>query len=217
MEYILFFVIMMLVLSVINGGRRRNGSLLGIGIFIFILLIAGFALQFFLPILIILGVFRLFRSLFFNNRRNNYYYSNSNSNYNNQSNSNFKNRTYNFNNFKDFEEFFRQAHGGYHYSGQSQNFEDFFRNFNGQQGYKQNNQNYNNYGYSSFGNRQARAQYCEILGVDENASKEQIRKAYLKKANAHHPDKFVNASASEKQKHEEAMKKINEAYDNLSK
>ena len=31
----------------------------------------------------------------------------------------------------------------------------------------------------------------------------------------HHPDKFVNASDSEKKFHESKMKEINEAYENL--
>ena len=55
------------------------------------------------------------------------------------------------------------------------------------------------------------------MGVDKNSTKEELRKAYLKKVKENHPDRFSNASEQEKKYHEEKLKKINEAYDNLIK
>lgn len=49
--------------------------------------------------------------------------------------------------------------------------------------------------------------YYEVLGVDRNASAEQIKKAYRKKAMEHHPDKGGD---------EKAFKQVHEAYETLS-
>lgn len=49
--------------------------------------------------------------------------------------------------------------------------------------------------------------YYDILGVSKNASNEEIKKAYRKKALEHHPDRGGN---------QEEFKKINEAYQVLS-
>lgn len=50
--------------------------------------------------------------------------------------------------------------------------------------------------------------YYKILGVDKNASQEEIKKAYRKQAHKHHPDKSEGD--------EEKFKRISEAYDVLS-
>lgn len=50
--------------------------------------------------------------------------------------------------------------------------------------------------------------YFEILGVDENTSKKDIRKAYIKLAKKYHPDQNPNS--------EEKFKKINQAYETLT-
>lgn len=101
--------------------------------------------------------------------------------------------------------------------------EEFFRQFYGQNGYRQNTE-YQSYGNSYYGGRQAgntwtfnRDEYYKELGVDRNSTKEELRKAYLKKVKENHPDRFTNASEQEKKYHEEKLKKINEAYDNLTK
>ena len=62
-----------------------------------------------------------------------------------------------------------------------------------------------------------KSKYYTILGVSKNASQDEIRKAYHKLAKEHHPDKFVNSSDSEKKYHENKMKEINDAYENLTK
>lgn len=106
---------------------------------------------------------------------------------------------------EEFEEFIRNAFGG---------------NFGGTYGG-------NTYGNSSGGYRQGgsyqrtgtytsnRSRYYRILGLKDGASQEEIKKAYHQLAKEHHPDKFVNASDSEKKFHESKMKEINEAYENL--
>ena len=83
------------------------------------------------------------------------------------------------------------------------------------------------YGNSSGGYRQGgsyqrtgtytsnRSRYYRILGLKDGASQEEIKKAYRQLAKEHHPDKFVNASDSDKKYHENKMKEINEAYENL--
>jgi len=52
--------------------------------------------------------------------------------------------------------------------------------------------------------------YYNVLGVDKNASQDEIKKAYRKKAKKYHPD--ANSDNAD----EEKFKKINKAYDVLS-
>src|SRR2546422_11762012 len=56
--------------------------------------------------------------------------------------------------------------------------------------------------------------YYEILGVDRNASEEEIKKAYRRLARQHHPD--TQTSEQEKKAAEEKFKEINEAYATLN-
>ena len=53
--------------------------------------------------------------------------------------------------------------------------------------------------------------YYKLLGVDRNATEEEIKKAYRVKAFEYHPDKNQGNTAAE-----EMFKKINEAYSVLS-
>ncbi|XP_041449767.1 dnaJ homolog subfamily C member 7-like [Drosophila obscura] len=58
--------------------------------------------------------------------------------------------------------------------------------------------------------------YYNILGIERNASDEEIKKAYHKKALVHHPDKHANSSAEECKAEELKFKKVGEAYAVLS-
>ena len=159
---------------------------------------------------------------------------------NNNSNGTRENNTYSdtryyghFRTKEEAEEFFRNIfgrdfgqNGTYNNTRSSgtftqEEFEEFIRNaFGGSFGGS-------TYGNSSGGYRQGgsyqrtgtytsnRSRYYRILGVKDGASQEEIKKAYRQLAKEHHPDKFVNASDSEKKFHENKMKEINEAYENL--
>ena len=51
--------------------------------------------------------------------------------------------------------------------------------------------------------------YYEVLGVDKNASEEDIKRAFRKKAKQYHPD------VSDERGTDRIMKKINWAFDEL--
>lgn len=59
--------------------------------------------------------------------------------------------------------------------------------------------------------------YYDVLGVGATASKDAIRKAYLRLVQEFHPDKSPNVSPAVKKLVEEKFKDIQEAYDVLSK
>lgn len=61
-----------------------------------------------------------------------------------------------------------------------------------------------------------RKDYYKILGVSKNASTEDIKKAYRKRALVHHPDRHANATDTEKQEQEKKFKEVGEAYTILS-
>ncbi|XP_044750122.1 dnaJ homolog subfamily C member 7 [Coccinella septempunctata] len=61
-----------------------------------------------------------------------------------------------------------------------------------------------------------RKDYYKILGVDKNASEDEIKKAYRKRALIHHPDRHANASEGEKKEQEKKFKEVGEAYGVLS-
>lgn len=58
--------------------------------------------------------------------------------------------------------------------------------------------------------------YYKILGVSKNATDDEIKKAYRKKALIHHPDRHANSSDSDKKEQEIKFKEIGEAYAVLS-
>jgi len=57
-----------------------------------------------------------------------------------------------------------------------------------------------------------RKDYYKILGVDKNASEEDIKKAYKKRALEHHPDRHSHATEAEKKEQEVKFKEVGEAY-----
>jgi DnaJ family protein C protein 7 len=61
-----------------------------------------------------------------------------------------------------------------------------------------------------------RKDYYKILGIDKNATLDDIKKAYKKRAMAHHPDRHADASENEKKEQERKFKEIGEAYGILS-
>lgn len=61
-----------------------------------------------------------------------------------------------------------------------------------------------------------RKDYYKILGVQKNASSDEIKKAYRKRALIHHPDRHANSSDEEKKEQEKRFKEVGEAYKILS-
>ncbi|MFA5024127.1 MAG: DnaJ domain-containing protein [Patescibacteria group bacterium] len=57
----------------------------------------------------------------------------------------------------------------------------------------------------------------EVLGISANATAEEIKQAYHRKAQENHPDKVANAGEEIRKLAEERMKEINVAYDALIK
>ena len=58
----------------------------------------------------------------------------------------------------------------------------------------------------------AKRDYYEVLGVNKNATEDEIKKAYRKLAKKYHPD----ANPNNKEEAEAKFKEVNEAYENLS-
>lgn len=58
--------------------------------------------------------------------------------------------------------------------------------------------------------------YYDVLGVNKNATQEEISKAYKKKAMLYHPDRQYGKSEAEKKEAEEKFKEVAEAYDVLN-
>lgn len=55
----------------------------------------------------------------------------------------------------------------------------------------------------------------EVLGVSENASEEEIKRAYKKLVKKYHPDRYQNNPLADLA--EEKLQEVNEAYDMLMK
>ena len=115
-----------------------------------------------------------------------------------------------FNSREEAEEFFRTFFGGGFGQGSTNTGGSAYggySNQNGSSGYQRTTNTYTT----------DKSKYYTILGLNKNASQDEIKKAYHKLAKEHHPDKFVNSSDSEKKYHENKMKEINDAYENLTK
>ena len=122
-------------------------------------------------------------------------------------------RTYSgtFNSREEAEEFFRTFFGGGFGQGTTGTGGNTYGGYSGQNSggsYQRNT--YNTYTMD-------KSKYYTILGVNKGASQDEIKRAYHKLAKEHHPDRFVNSSESEKKYHENKMKEINDAYENLTK
>ena len=121
-------------------------------------------------------------------------------------------RTYSgtFNSREEAEEFFRTFFGGGFGQGSTNTGGNTYGGYssqNGSSGYQRTTNTYTT----------DKSKYYSILGVSRGASQDEIKKAYRKLAKEHHPDRFVNSSDSEKKYHENKMKEINDAYENLTK
>ena len=57
----------------------------------------------------------------------------------------------------------------------------------------------------------------QILEVDENASEEEIKKAYRRLAQVYHPDKVSNLGPEHQEAAKEKFQKLNDAYDRIKK
>ena len=115
-----------------------------------------------------------------------------------------------FNSREEAEEFFRTFFGGNFGQGTTGTDGRTYGGYssqNGSSGYQRTTNTYT----------PDKSRYYTILGVSRGASQDEIRKAYHKLAKEHHPDRFVNSSDSEKKYHENKMKEINDAYENLTK
>lgn len=79
-----------------------------------------------------------------------------------------------------------------------------------------NNRDYSsgNYHYSS--TSQLDNDY-KILGIDENASDEEVKKAFRNLAKEHHPDKVSHLGEEMRKAAEEKFARLNEAYDRIKK
>ncbi|WP_028856762.1 J domain-containing protein [Psychrilyobacter atlanticus] len=96
-------------------------------------------------------------------------------------------------------------------SGNTQDFEDFFRQAAGG--------NYGNYQRQTNGGHPGyvvnKDKYYAELGVNKDATPEEIKKAYRGMARKYHPDKANNLDETTRNKYEAKFKQINEAYENL--
>ncbi|CAG02333.1 unnamed protein product, partial [Tetraodon nigroviridis] len=61
-----------------------------------------------------------------------------------------------------------------------------------------------------------RKDYYKVLGVDRNATEEEIKKAYRKRALLHHPDRHSSASSEVQKEEEKKFKEVGEAFSVLS-
>ncbi|MGL5057258.1 MAG: J domain-containing protein [Fusobacteriaceae bacterium] len=109
----------------------------------------------------------------------------------------------------------KKTHFYYKNTGTHQDFEEFFKQAGGFQ-YGEGGGYYKNQ-TGTFGETRDIKKDYENLNISENATKEEVKKAYRTAAKLHHPDKFANATEKEKEYHEKKFKEINESYENITK
>ena len=59
--------------------------------------------------------------------------------------------------------------------------------------------------------------YYKVLGIDESASNDEVKKAYRKMAIRHHPDKFSQLGEEQQKAAKNKFQKIQEAYAHIKK
>ena len=59
--------------------------------------------------------------------------------------------------------------------------------------------------------------YYEVLGVSKDASKDEVKKAYRKKAMKFHPDRLTEAGIDAQNAAKESFLKVQKAYDHICK
>jgi DnaJ like chaperone protein len=59
--------------------------------------------------------------------------------------------------------------------------------------------------------------FYKVLGIDESASNDEIKKAYRKMAVKHHPDKFNQLGEEQQKAAKNKFQKIQEAYEHIKK
>ena len=59
--------------------------------------------------------------------------------------------------------------------------------------------------------------YYKVLGIDESASNDEVKKAYRKMAIKHHPDKFSQLGEEQHKAAKNKFQKIQEAYEHIKK
>ncbi|MAJ06578.1 MAG: molecular chaperone DjlA [Crocinitomicaceae bacterium] len=59
--------------------------------------------------------------------------------------------------------------------------------------------------------------YYKVLGIDESASNDEVKKAYRKMAIKHHPDKFSQLGEEQQKAAKNKFQKIQEAYEHIKK
>ena len=59
--------------------------------------------------------------------------------------------------------------------------------------------------------------YYKVLGIDESASNDEVKKAYRKMAIKHHPDKFSQLGEEQQKAAKNKFQKIEEAYEHIKK
>ena len=207
MEVIIVALLILFVILIITLGIENTFTiLLPVSFLGFAIYLLGRFIMYVLPAILIL-LFVIFIMAIIKNKTRGSTYRKTKSN----SSSNRK-TYYRYNSREEAEEFFRTFFGGGFGQGTTgtggSTYGGGYSSQNGGSSYQRNTSN----AYTT-----DKSKYYTILGVNRGASQDEIKKAYHKLAKEHHPDKFVNSSDSEKKYHENKMKEINDAYENLTK